>query len=255
MDDFSPDGCRTIHDILRFIHEKAVAELVESARCSDSMLRKHAAIKLELPIPTGIMVIDIGGGLSRTANSEKVTFEQIISLPLRAIIRGMLHPGVWHSDAVSLRADDFLSSMMRMPDITVDSSGFVGYNVAVVSEEYMNLSLRFGYHFNMLDCYCSKNARNNHIYFRFVGGATDIVKRTRRVELIATILKEFGFNIKTKGDLIIARLANIRQDEMELILDQLGRLIAYTRQLDALLHNDSAVEHFAGNFIKGNYEY
>jgi pyruvate,water dikinase len=68
-------------------------------------------------------------------------------------------------------------------------------------------------------------------------------------------LKEFGFNIKTKGDLIIARLANIRQDEMELILDQLGRLIAYTRQLDALLHNDSAVEHFAKNFIKGNYEY
>lgn len=254
MDDFSPDGCKTIHDVLRFIHEKAVAELVENARYSDSMLRKHAAIKLELPIPTGIMVIDIGGGLSRTAGSQQVTFEEIISLPLRAIIRGMVHPGVWHSDAVSLRVNDFLSSMMRMPDITSDSSEFVGYNVAVVSGEYMNLSLRFGYHFNMLDCYCSQNARNNHIYFRFVGGATDMVKRTRRVELIATILKEFGFNIKTKGDLIIARLANIRQDEMERILDQLGRLIAYTRQLDALLHDDSAVEHFAANFIKGNYE-
>jgi pyruvate,water dikinase len=254
MDDFTPDGCKTMHDILRFIHEKAVAELVENARYSDKMLRKHAAIKLELPIPTGIMVIDIGGGLSRTADSQRVTFEEIISLPLRAIIRGMVHPGVWHSDAVSLKVTDFLSSMMRMPDITSDSSGFVGNNVAVVSGEYMNLSLRFGYHFNMLDCYCSQNARNNHIYFRFVGGATDMVKRTRRVELIATILKEFGFSIKTKGDLIIARLANIRQDEMERILDQLGRLIAYTRQLDALLHDDSAVEHFAANFINGNYE-
>jgi pyruvate,water dikinase len=166
----------------------------------------------------------------------------------------MLHPGVWHSEAVALKVNDFFSSMMRMPDITSDSSGYVGFNVAVVSEDYMNLILRFGYHFNMLDCYCSKNARNNHIYFRFVGGATDMVKRTRRVELIATILKEFGFTIRTKGDLIIARLANIKQEEMERILDQLGRLIAFTRQLDALLHSDGAVAQFAENFISGRYD-
>jgi pyruvate,water dikinase len=255
MDDFSPEGCKTIHDVLRFIHEKSVAELVENAKYSDSMLRKHAAVSLDLPIPTGIMVVDIGGGLSETTGGRKAAFEQIISLPLKAIIRGMLHPGVWHSEAVSLKVNDFLSSMMRMPDITSDSSRMVGYNVAVVSGEYMNLSLRFGYHFNMLDCYCSSSARNNHIYFRFVGGATDMVKRSRRVELISTILREFGFNIKTKGDLIIARLANIGQDEMERILDQMGRLIAYTRQLDALLHDDSSVEHFAANFLKGDYEY
>ena len=255
MDDFSPEGCKTIHDVLRFIHEKSVAELVENAKYSDSMLRKHAAVGLDLPIPTGIMVVDIGGGLSENVHGGKATFEQIISLPLKAIIGGMVHPGVWHSEAVSLRVNDFLSSMMRMPDITSDSSRMVGYNVAVVSGEYMNLSLRFGYHFNMLDCYCSRSARNNHIYFRFVGGATDMVKRSRRVELISTILREFGFNIKTKGDLIIARLANIGQDEMERLLDQMGRLIAYTRQLDALLHDDGAVEHFATKFLKGDYEY
>jgi pyruvate,water dikinase len=255
MDDFSPEGCKTIHDVLRFIHEKSVAELVENAKYSDSMLRKHAAVALDLPIPTGIMVVDIGGGLSEAPGGGKAALDQILSLPLKAIIRGMLHPGVWHSEAVSLRVNDFLSSMMRMPDITADTSRLVGYNVAVVSGEYMNLSLRFGYHFNMLDCYCSSSARNNHIYFRFVGGATDMVKRSRRVELISTILREFGFNIKTKGDLIIARLANLGQDEMERLLDQLGRLIAYTRQLDALLHDDASVAHFATSFLKGDYEY
>ena len=26
----------------------------------------------------------------------------------------------------------------------------------------------------MLDCYCSDKPRNNHIYFRFVGGAASI---------------------------------------------------------------------------------
>jgi hypothetical protein len=42
---------------------------------------------------------------------------------------------------------------------------------------------------------------------------------------------------------------------MENILDQLGRLIAYTRQLDAVLHDDSAVERYARKFIEGRYEF
>jgi len=254
LEEFTVERCKTMHDILRFIHEKSVTELVDSARYGTGMLKKHAAVKLDLPIPAGIIVIDIGGGMNLKENSEKATFKQMTSIPLKAIIQGMLHPGVWHSDMISLKAKDFLSSMMRMSDITMENTDYVGYNVAVVSREYVNLSLRFGYHFNMLDCYCSENARNNHIYFRFVGGATDIVKRSRRVELIAAVLKEYGFNLKIKGDLIIARLANIRQEAMENILEQLGRLIAYTRQLDAMLHDDNAVERYVKNFIEGRYE-
>jgi pyruvate,water dikinase len=253
LDNFSPEACKTLHDILRFIHEKSVAELVDSARDGSAVLKKHAAVKLKLPIPTGIMVIDIGGGLDISADQDGVTFEQISSLPLRAIISGMMHPGVWRSDAVPLHANDFLTSMLRASDIVSDSRSFIENNVAVVSREYMNLGLRFGYHFNMIDCYCSETPRNNHIYFRFVGGATDIVKRSRRVSLIATILKGYGFNLKTKGDLVIARLANIGQGEIERILDHIGRLIAYTRQLDATMHDDSAVERYARNFLEGKY--
>ncbi|MDA8432111.1 MAG: hypothetical protein M0Z60_04000, partial [Nitrospiraceae bacterium] len=127
--------------------------------------------------------------------------------------------------------------------------------VAVASGEYVNLSIRFGYHFNMLDCYCSDNARNNHVYFRFVGGATDIVKRSRRVELIAAILREYGFNIITKGDLVIGRLANISRGELEKVLDHIGRLIGYTRQLDAVLNDDSSVERFVRNFLEERYTF
>src|SRR5512143_93008 len=114
--------------------------------------------------------------------------------------------------------------MVRLPDIRGDAESYVGCNLAVASREYVNLSLRFGYHFNMVDCYCSENARNNHIYFRFVGGATDIVKRSRRVNLIAGILREFGFGLNIKGDLLIARLSNIPQDRARELLEQLGRL-------------------------------
>jgi pyruvate,water dikinase len=254
MDNFAPEACKTLHDVLRFIHEKSVAELVDSARDGSAILKKHAAIKLKLPIPTGIMVIDIGGGLDIAEDRDSADFEQISSLPLRAIIKGMMHPGVWRSEAVSLRANDFLTSMLRATDIISDSRSFIENNVAVVSREYMNLSLRFGYHFNMIDCYCSENTRNNHIFFRFVGGATDISKRSRRLQFIAAVLKEYGFNIKIKGDLIIARIAALQQDEIQDLLDTIGRLIAYTRQLDAVMHDDRSVERYTKSFLNGTYE-
>jgi pyruvate,water dikinase len=255
IDEFTPEGCKTMHDILRFIHEKSVGELVERARYGSDMVKHHMAIKLDLPIPTGIMIVDIGGGLAEGRRSGSAKMEEITSVPLRAIMRGMMHPGVWQAHAVSLRVNDFLSSMMRVPDITTDGKDYAGYNVAIASGEYMNLSIRFGYHFNMLDCYCSENARNNHVYFRFVGGATDMVKRSRRVELIAAILREYGFNIVTKGDLIIGRLANISRGELEKVLDQLGRLVAYTRQLDAVLNDDASVERFVRNFLEERYTF
>ncbi|HEY6010110.1 MAG TPA: pyruvate, water dikinase, partial [Nitrospirota bacterium] len=131
--------------------------------------------------------------------------------------------------------------------------GRVEQNLAVISRDYANVSLKFGYHFIVMDCFCSDRARNNHIYFRFAGGATDMTKRSRRLQLISTILAGYGFNIRTKGDLIVARLANIGQREAESVLDQLGRLFSYTRQLDAVLNDDSSVERYAKNFMRGVY--
>ncbi len=248
-DEFTPQACRTMHDILRFIHEKSVAELIEGAERV-----KAAAVKLDLPVPAGIMLIDIGGGLDNPEARGHVTPDQVASLPLRAIITGMTHPGAWRSDAVPMKVNDFMASMLSAPDIATDAGGRVEQNLAVISREYANISLKFGYHFIILDCFCSENTRNNHIYFRFAGGATDMTKRSRRLELIAAILGEYGFNIKTKGDLIVARLANIRQAEAEKLLDRIGRLFSYTRQLDAMLNDDHAVERYAKSFLDGNYE-
>ncbi|HYA26673.1 MAG TPA: hypothetical protein VEE82_01620, partial [Thermodesulfovibrionales bacterium] len=253
LEDFSPEGCKTIHDIIRFIHEKSVAELVESSRYGRMRTKGHPPVKLDIAIPTGITVIDIGGGLELREKRDTVVLDQVTSVPFRAILNGMIHPGVWRSEAVSLRVNDFLTSMIRMSDIVAEGKDYANYNLAVVSREYVNLSLRFGYHFATLDCYCSGNARNNHIDFRFVGGATDLAKRSRRVMFIATVLKGYGFNLKAKGDLVIARLTNLGQVEIETILDQMGRLLAYTRQLDALMHNDSSVERYARDFLEGKY--
>jgi pyruvate,water dikinase len=269
IDDFTVKGCRTIHDIIRFIHEKSITELIDSAENESAKLKRRFAAKLDLPILAGIVVIDIGGGLNlpespgdssrnflkhRQGKLKSVTFEEISSLPLKAIVKGMIHPDAWHSQTISLRATDFLTSMLRTSDIVSESMKTAVRNLAVASKEYLNLNLRLGYHFSILDCYCSENARDNHIYFRFVGGATDIVKRSRRIQLVAAILKEYGFSIRIKGDLLIARLANMGCDEIVEILERLGLLIAYTRRLDALLRDDSSVDQYVKNFLEGNYK-
>jgi pyruvate,water dikinase len=253
-DDFTPEKCRTMHDILRFIHEKSVQALIDASRNKYGRRTTGGRLKrLELSVPAGIQVLDIGGGV-RNGAGEKISFEDITSLPLKATVKGMEHPGAWQSEAVSLHVTDFLSSMIRMGDISDEGTEFAGKNVAVVSGEYLNLALRFGYHFNLVDAYASPEARNNHIYFRFVGGATDITKRSRRIQLIETVLKEYGFSSSTKGDLIIARVSNIKQEEVLLILEEAGKLIAFTRQLDALLDDDSDVERYAREFLQGRYE-
>jgi pyruvate,water dikinase len=253
MEDFTVEGCRTIHDVLRFMHEKSVTELIDEARHRGVNTNSQATVRLELPIPAALMVVDIGGGLSPFNKKDKIGIEHVSSLPLASILKGMTYPGVWHSETVSLNVRDFLSSMVRMPDIRNDAESYVGYNLAVVSREYVSLNLRFGYHFNMIDCYCSEKARNNHIYFRFVGGATDIVKRSRRVNFIAEVLKEHGFGLSIKGDLLVARLSNISQERVQELLDQLGRLISYTRQLDAMLHSDELVNRYTADFLAGKY--
>jgi pyruvate,water dikinase len=59
--------------------------------------------------------------------------------------------------------------------------------------------------------------------------------------------------INIKGDLIIARTNNVTRLEMEQILDGLGRLIAFTRQLDVLMDDDKSVQDYAVRFLKGTF--
>ncbi len=256
--EFSEEKCRTVHDLIRFMHEKAMQALVAYAGTQGRGLTrffggKSALHRLTLPIPVQLLLIDLGGGLQDTASKKEVDFTQVGSAPLRAVLAGMLFPGIWQKEGVALQGRDLLSGMTRAADLTGGGDGLAGYNVALASREYVNMSLRFGYHFNMLDSYCSDKPRNNHIYFRFVGGAAAITNRSRRIALMTQVLAEHGFALKAKGDLLVGRLSGLSRQEIEGILEQMGRLIGYTRQLDARLDSDEMVSILAHRFLEGNY--
>ncbi|MEW6426422.1 MAG: PEP/pyruvate-binding domain-containing protein [Thermodesulfobacteriota bacterium] len=252
MQEFRPEGCQTFHDVLRYIHETAVLELVDLGRDEGCLLGDSLIRPLTLPIPAGILVLDIGGGIAPGTARDGVDFQAVASAPFRAILEGMLFPEVWHDVPMHVGFRDMMHSMLATPRDTLTGQ-YTGHNIAIISRNYVNLCFRFGYHFNIIDAHCHEVERDNHIYFRFLGGASDLSKRSRRAALIAMILKAFDFNVQIKGDLVISRASNMMPAEVNRTLEILGRLIGFTRQLDVQMESDALVERYAEAFLMGDY--
>jgi len=68
MNDFTPENCRTLHDILRFIQEKSSARLIGSLRNGNGL---SGPAKLDISVPAGIMLVDLEGGLKTNGNRLK----------------------------------------------------------------------------------------------------------------------------------------------------------------------------------------
>jgi len=204
-----------------------------------------------LSIPIGLHIIDTGNGLSPDVGDSVVdSIEQVNSVPMQAILRGLTSPGTWDTDARTLSFDDFMSSLTRF-SLTTPQPQFSGRNLAVISDYYANLSLRLGYHFNVIDTYVSDNINDNYVYFRFVGGVTEPDRRHRRALLIQKILEGYDFKVVLKNDLVIARLKKRGQGELQDTLVMIGRLIGFTRQLDTAMISDESIEQHAAAFLEG----
>ena len=242
---FRPEGCETFHDITRFVHEKAVEALVDLHFSGIST--KDASIgRLKWHIPLDLVIIDVGGGLKDfdQSSSSTITLEQITSLPMLSLIKGLKHPGAWNNEPMSVDVSSFMASLTRTFSAEYMDPKSVGQNLAVISHNYLNLSLRLGYHFTMVDTYLSENIIENYIYFRFFGGVTESERRNRRAKMIQDVLDHYDFMVETKGDLVVGRLKRLDKKEMEKRLYLIGILIGFTRQLDVMMVNDQRIIEF-----------
>ncbi len=247
--EFTPEGCRSVHDLIRFVHEKAVQELMDLPR----FLRRFKNARfwtLVSEIPIGLKIWDLGGGIDPKAQGNQVTAEQITSLPLKALWEGVSLPGMWSTEPVQVDFKGLMSSLTRNLGEGTGSAATMGFNLAVVNETYLNLHLRLGYHYNLVDARMDPEPHHNHIYFRFVGGVTDLTRRSRRARLLADILSQYHFKVDVKGDLVLARILHLPQEEVRRRLVALGQLVGLTRQLDMLLKTDEDVPHFFSEFLR-----
>jgi pyruvate,water dikinase len=196
---------------------------------------------VQLPIPLGLSVVDLGGGLRESANADKVfSVDAVESTPLNSVLEGLLTPGIWSTQPSQLGFGDLVSSMTRYK-MTDRTSEYQGTNLAVISASYMNMSLRLGYHFNVIDTYLTENAADNYVYFRFVGGVTENERRHLRALAIKEILEKLNFKVTVNGDLVVARLKQWEAAEVSRVLKEIGRLIGFTRQLDTQMQSRESV--------------
>ncbi len=250
---FFAQNCQTYHDIIRFAHEKAMEELVEGHRLvprpGDPSFRR-----LSLPVPLDLLVIDLGGGVRPVEGPGSLDPGQIASRPLQAVVEGLRTEGVWATGPADMDLDGFMSSLTRSEALTDQMATRPDLNVAIVAADYLNLSLRLGYHFNIVESFLSESRNDNYIYFRFTGGVTEMTRRARRATLLRRIMAEHDFIVEGSGDLVIGRVKKIPFEGMVDRLRMIGRLIGYTRQLDILLRDDSSVERFVHCFLEGKYD-
>jgi pyruvate,water dikinase len=248
---FFPKYCFTYHDIIRFAHEKAMEELAEGHRLTPRP-GDRSVRRLDLHVPLDLVVVDLGGGV--TAGEERTLRpEQVLSRPLQAVMEGLATEGVWATGPADMDLDGFMSSLTRSQVLTDQSATRPDLNVAIVAADYLNLSLRLGYHFNIVESFFSESRNDNYIYFRFAGGVTEMTRRARRATLLRRILTAHDFIVGGAGDLVIGRVKKIPEDAMVDRLRMIGRLIGYTRQLDILLRDDGEVERFVSSFMEGKY--
>jgi pyruvate, water dikinase len=248
---FTPEGCQSVHDVIRFIHEKAVEELMDLPR----FVKRFKGVRiftLVSDIPLGLKVLDLGGGIDPDLVGTRLLPENIRSLPLRALWEGLSRPGVWDTEPVPVDFQGMMSSLTKTWAETPGATSVSGFNLAVISDTYMNLHLRLGYHFNLVDARMEPDPPRNHIYFRFVGGVTDITRRSRRAQLLEKILSQFHFKVDNKGDLVVAKVLHLPREDMEQRLQVLGRLVGFTRQLDIQLRSDEDIPEFVEAFFNQN---
>jgi pyruvate,water dikinase len=244
---FVPEACKTLHDILRFAHEKSVYEMF--SRGGLGKRGGKLGKKLISDVPIAVHLLDVGKGLRPEAGAKRaVSLEEIVSAPFRALWKGLDHPDIyWDPKLKHFDWEEF--DRISAGIIPFDRLG----SYAILSCDYLNLNIHFGYHFVVLDTLCGDDYDSNYIMLRFVGGGADQHARSLRVKFLGEILSDLGFQIQIKGDLIEAKYSRDCKAAMEAKLEKIGLLLGCTRLLDLVLKDEGDVETFVHRFLSGDY--
>ncbi len=248
---FKSSYCRTLHDITRFCHEKAVTEMfaVGSSRGFD----ERAAKRLVGDAPLDWWVINLADGFRRETElkNDTIRIEDIVSLPMLAIWDGMT-AFVWNGPpVVDVKGmGSILYQSMMNPELDpAVANRMAGKNYFLISRNFCNLSVRLGYHFAMIEAYLSDLATEGYISFSFKGGAADDSRRVARIELLSDILNLYNFRVELKGDALSARMEKQASDFLRRRLKILGYLIVHARQIDMIMNNRARADGYREKFL------
>ena len=248
---FGPKGCKTLHDITRFAHEISLKAMSDFG--NESYFSDRSARQLVCEVPMQWWVIDLEDGIKESVKGKKVRPEDILSVPMKALWEGMTALPWKGPPPVDTKG--FLSVVFKATtDPSIDPSvgkRFADKNYIIISKHFCNLSSRLGFHFSTAEAYVGDNPNENYISFIFKGGAADANRRIRRIQFVGKLLDRFDFRTEIKDDSIFARLEGYDRDYMLDHLKVLGHIIIHTRQLDMVMYNETMVNWYYKDMLKG----
>ncbi|RJP60225.1 MAG: phosphoenolpyruvate synthase [Deltaproteobacteria bacterium] len=251
--EFTADKCSTLHDLARYIHEKSYKEMfMMGKRVGDLRASSYC---LDVFLPIDLYLIDLGGGIKGMPRGRRVKPSQIASVPLAALLRGMLHEKIPRFGPRPMDFRGLFSIMMRHAVNSPEAeSTFRDPCYAIISDNYLNYTARVGYHFSVVDTYCGNTPNKNYISLTFRGGAADYTRRGRRARAIAGILREYDLSVEVSRDLVNARLGKATREETVGHLEMIGSLFQFFRQMDVAMTNEDSVQMLKDAFLRGDYD-
>ncbi|AGW14760.1 PEP/pyruvate-binding domain-containing protein [Megalodesulfovibrio gigas] len=238
---FHPDYCATLHDITRFCHEKAVAEMFRSGEEHGSRAQAFPiGISKQLLLdgrPMQYWVVDLDDGFNKPVDGPTVTLDDIASTPMLAYWQGLTAIPWQGPPALDTRG--FMSVMLEAtanPNLEPGmASAFSQQTYFLISRYFMSLQSRTGFHFCTVEAMAGPQVDENTLFFNYNGGAASIDRRESRAQLIADLLAEHDFDVEVRMDTLTARLEGYDQPRMETALRLVGHLVQHTRQLDMIM--------------------
>jgi len=248
--DFSPRGCRTLHDITRFAHEVAVKELF--AFDKKQAFSRYFIKKLVTPVALEWWVLNLEDGFKEEVAGQEVELSNIASAPMLALWEGITYVPWEGPPPVDTRG--FMSIVMgAATDPNLAAAGgtmFGNTNYFMIARDFCNLTSRLGFHFSTVEALVGDQDFENYLRFAFKGGAADYPRRVRRTKFVGELLERYPFKVDVKEDALFARLEAEAKDYLLSRLRLLGYLTIHTRQLDMVMLNDAEVRHYTEKFLR-----
>ena len=249
---FKAKSCKSVHDILRFMHEMSVRSMFGFGDQQNRGFKKSSR-KLKTGLPIKLQLIDLDKSIGET--KKAVLPEDVKSNPFQALWRGMSDKQLswsnhWQKNMIGVPPE--IRETLLGSNIGIRRAADANY--AIIAQDYLNLNARWAYHYAMIDALVCSGTENNHIHFRFRGGGGSDENKNRRTRFLELVLRQFGFGVDRRGDLITAWYRRYPQKDSETNLENLGRLIVCARQLDAVLKNDNAIKEYVYYFINKKYQ-
>ncbi len=245
--DFTQEGCRSLHDIIRFSHEMAVQSMFSIGDRWGG--RRGVKKKLQTGLPFEVFLVDVGGGLDKNAAGQDIiTVDLVHSTPFQALWRGLNHSGISWGEQTYYDWKSY--DQLAMSDAFAFQSSSDSATYAVLGKEYLNINIRFGYHFTVVDALCEPESAANYCSMRFAGGGGDFDGRELRILFLTSVLEQLDFHVESKGELLDARLTGMSVDKLMERIESLGKLLGVTKQMDMRLKDENMVEEQVKKFFQ-----